>query len=139
MSFRIIQYDPAYQQALINLWKECNLVVPQNDPVVDIQKKLDFQPQLFFIALLNDQLVGSIMAGYEGHRGWLNYLAISPKHQRQGYGKRLVDEATEKLRKLGCQKINAQIRKTNLSAIEFYKRIGFKEDNVISLGKRLKK
>ncbi len=139
MSFRIIPYDSVYQQALISLWKECNLVIPQNDPVVDIQKKLDLQPQLFFIALLNDQLVGSVMAGYEGHRGWLNYLALSPKFQRRGYGKRLVDEATEKLRELGCQKINVQVRKTNLSAIEFYKRIGFKEDNAISLGKRLEK
>lgn len=137
MSFRIVKYDPAYQQALIDLWKECNLVVPQNDPATDIQKKLDFQPKLFLIALLDAQLIGSVMAGYEGHRGWLNYLAISPKHQRQGYGKKLVNKAIEELRKVGCLKLNTQIRKSNISAIEFYKRIGFKEDNVVSLGKKL--
>jgi ribosomal protein S18 acetylase RimI-like enzyme len=137
MSFRIIRYDPAYRHAVIDLWKECNIIVPQNDPVVDIQKKLDFQPQLFFIALLNNQLIGSVMVGYDGHRGWLNYLAISTRHQRQGYGRELVQKAIEELRKLGCQKLNVQVRKSNIKAIEFYKLVGFKEDNVVNLGKRL--
>jgi ribosomal protein S18 acetylase RimI-like enzyme len=137
MSVGIVKYDSAYQQALIDLWRECNLVVPQNDPATDIQRKLDFQPKLFLIALLDAQLIGSVMAGYEGHRGWLNYLAISPKHQRQGYGEKLVNKAIEELRKMGCLKLNIQVRKSNISAIEFYKRIGFKEDNVVSLGKKL--
>jgi len=78
MSFEIVQYDSKYQRALVDLWKKCDLVVPSNDPVEDIKKKLEFQPQLLFVALLDGQLMGSVMAGYEGHRGWLNYLAVLP-------------------------------------------------------------
>jgi ribosomal protein S18 acetylase RimI-like enzyme len=77
------------------------------------------------------------MVGYEGHRGWLNYLAVSPEHQRKGYGRILVEKAIAELAKMGCQKLNLQIRKGNASAVEFYKRVGFKEDECLSFGKRL--
>ena len=137
MSFEIIRYNSNYQKAVIDLWKKCNLIVPPNDPVEDIQKKLDFQPELFFVALLNGQLIGSVMVGYEGHRGWLNYVAVLPNYQRQGYGKKLVGKAIVELRKLGCLKVNVQVRKNTPSAIEFYKRLGFKDDNVTGLGMRL--
>ena len=137
MSFEIIRYNSNYQKAVIDLWKKCNLIVPPNDPVEDIQKKLDFQPELLFVALLNGQLIGSVMVGYEGHRGWLNYVAVLPNYQRQGYGKKLVGKAIVELRKLGCLKVNVQVRKNNPSAIEFYKRLGFKDDNVTGLGMRL--
>ncbi len=93
MSFQIIRYSPKYQNAVVDLWNACNLIVPQNDPIEDIQKKLDFQPELFFIGLLNGQLIGSIMVGYEGHRGWINYLAVLPSFQRRGYGRKLVHKA----------------------------------------------
>jgi len=138
MSFQIVRHSSKYQKAVIDLWKKCDLIVPQNDPVEDIQKKLEFQPQLFLIALLDGQLIGSIMVGYEGHRGWLNYLAISPNYQKQGYGKKLVFKAIDELKKFDCLKVNVQIRKNNSSAIEFYKHLGFKDDNVIGLGIRLK-
>ena len=138
MGIRIVRYDQRYQAAIVNLWQECNLVVPQNDPIEDIQKKLDFQPDLFLIALRDGQLIGSVMVGYEGHRGWLNYLAVSPKHQKRGYGKKLVDKAIIELRKLGCLKVNVQVRNSNPSAIEFYKHLGFRDDNVVSLGMRLR-
>ena len=82
MSFEIISYDPKYQEDIIDLWKKCNLIVPQNDPTEDIQKKLDFQPDLFLSALLDGQLIGSAMVGYEGHRDWLNYLAVLPEYQK---------------------------------------------------------
>ncbi len=138
MGFEIIRYDPNHREAVIDLWKKCNLIVPQNDPVEDIQKKLAFQPGLFFVALLVGQLIGSVMVGYEGHRGWINYLAVLPDYQRRGYGKKLVDKAIEELKKLGCLKLNVQVRKNNSSAVEFYKHLGFKDDNVVSLGMRLK-
>jgi len=138
MRFQIIRYNSDYEKAIVELWEKCNLIVPQNDPREDAQKKVDFQPELFFIALLNDQLIGSIMVGYEGHRGWLNYLAVHPEHQKHGYGKKLVAKAIDELRKIGCLKVNLQVRRSNISAMEFYKNLGFKEDNVISLGKRLK-
>jgi ribosomal protein S18 acetylase RimI-like enzyme len=93
---------------------------------------------LFFVALLNDRVIGSIMVGYEGHRGWLNYLAVLPDFQRSGYGRRLVEKAVDELRRLGCLKVNLQVRRSNISAIGFYKHLGFEEDDVVSLGKRLK-
>jgi len=93
---------------------------------------------LFFIALEDGQVVGSIMVGYEGHRGWLNYVAVLPDYQKRGYGKKLIDKSIDELRKLGCLKVNVQVRRNNPSAVEFYKHLGFKDDNVVGLGMRLK-
>lgn len=138
MDFEITRYTLDHQEAVVDLWKKCDLIVPQNDPVEDIQKKLEFQPGLFFVALLGGQVIGSVMVGYEGHRGWLNYLAVLPQYQKQGCGKKLVSKAIEELKKLGCLKVNVQIRKNNASAVDFYKHLGFKNDDVISLGLRLK-
>jgi len=137
MSFQIIRYSPKYQNAVIDLWNACNLIVPQNDPLKDIQKKLAFQPELFFIALLDGQLIGSIMVGYEGHRGWIQYLAVLPAFQKRGYGKRLVSKAIVELRKLGCVKVNLQVRRSNASVVDFYKHLGFEEEERISMGMRL--
>jgi ribosomal protein S18 acetylase RimI-like enzyme len=77
------------------------------------------------------------MAGYEGHRGWINYLAVSPQHRRQGIGRRIMEEAEERLRSAGCPKINLQVRETNQEVIEFYAKIGYTMDPVVSMGKRL--
>lgn len=138
MSFEIIGYDSKYQKAVIDLWKKCELIVPQNDPVEDIQKKLEFQPELFLIALLDGRLIGSVMVGYEGHRGWLNYLAVLPSFQKRGYGKKLVNKAIVELKKIGCLKLNLQVRKSNTPVIGFYKHLGFEEEERISLGMRLR-
>jgi ribosomal protein S18 acetylase RimI-like enzyme len=138
LSFKIVKYKTDYQKALIELWKKCNLIVPQNDPVEDIQKKLEFQPDLFLIALLDGKLIGSVMVGYEGHRGWLNYLAVLPGCQNRGYGRKLVEKAIMKLEKLGCLKLNVQIRESNILAVRFYQRLGFRDDHVVSFGLRLK-
>ena len=138
MNFEIVRYSSEYQDAVVDLWRKCNLVVPQNDPVEDIQRKLVFQPDLFFVALLDGKVIGSIMVGYEGHRGWMNYLAVLPEHQRRGYGRKLVEKAVDELKRLGCLKVNLQVRKSNVSVVEFYKHLGFKDDDVVGLGKRLK-
>jgi ribosomal protein S18 acetylase RimI-like enzyme len=139
LSFEIVKYNQDYQKALVELWKKCNLIVSQNDPVEDIQKKLEFQPDMFLIALLDGKLIGSVMVGYEGHRGWLNYLAVLPDCQNRGYGRKLVEKAIMELEKLGCLKLNVQIRESNISAVRFYERLGFRDDRVISFGLRLKK
>lgn len=123
---------------MVDLWKKCNLVVPQNDPIRDIQKKVEFQPELFLIGLLDGKVISSIMVGYEGHRGWINYLAVTPEFQRRGYGRQLVQKGIDELRKMGCLKVNLQVRNTNVAVINFYKHLGFKDDNVTSLGLRLK-
>jgi ribosomal protein S18 acetylase RimI-like enzyme len=138
LGFEIVKYNQDYQKALIELWKKCNLIVPQNDPIEDIQKKLEFQPDLLLIALLDAKLIGSVMVGYEGHRGWLNYLAVLPDYQKRGYGRKLVERAITELEKLGCLKLNVQIRESNNVAMRFYRRLGFKEDHVVSFGLRLK-
>jgi ribosomal protein S18 acetylase RimI-like enzyme len=137
MQFRIITFKPEFLNDVVDLWKKCSLVVPQNDPIEDIQKKVAFQPELFFIGLLDGKVVGSIMIGYEGHRGWINYLAVAPEYQRRGYGSQLLHKGIDELKKIGCLKVNLQVRNTNLTVINFYKHLGFKDDNVTSLGMRL--
>ena len=77
------------------------------------------------------------MGGYEGHRGWVNYLAVDPAFRKKGFGRQLMAEIEKRLLALGCPKINLQVRMDNTSALEFYSQIGYKDDNVISLGKRL--
>jgi len=125
------------EEQVIALWKECKLVVPWNDPTKDIQRKLKVNPELFLVGELDGEIVGSIMGGYEGHRGWVNYLAVSPSHQKQGYGRQLMEAVEERLEKMGCAKVNLQVRETNLEVIEFYKAIGYDLDHVIGMGKRL--
>ena len=122
---------------MIRLWQDCRLVVPWNDPKQDIQLKLQVQPELFFVGLIDAQIVATLMAGYEGHRGWLNYLAVTPAHQRQGIGRRMVEAAIATLKAMNCPKINLQVRTSNPAVIEFYERLGFKIDEVVSMGKRL--
>jgi ribosomal protein S18 acetylase RimI-like enzyme len=86
---------------------------------------------------LADKIVATVMAGYDGHRGWINYLAVHPDHQHTGIGRNMMDEAEIRLRAAGCPKINLQVRRTNSKMIEFYRKIGYKLDDVVSLGKRL--
>ena len=130
-------FQPIDSAAVVELWKDCNLVVAWNDPYRDIRRKLQVQPGLFLVGFVSGQLVATVMAGYEGHRGWLNYLAVAPQFRRQGLGRRMVAEAESRLREMGCPKINVQIRASNAEVIEFYRRIGFKPDEVVSMGKRL--
>lgn len=125
------------EAAVVQLWIDCGLVVPWNDSYRDIQRKLKVQPEMFLVGCLDDQIIATIMAGYEGHRGWINYLAVHPKFQRTGIGRRMMDEAEGLLRAAGCPKINLQVRSTNAKVIAFYKRIGYMVDDVVSFGKRL--
>ncbi len=137
MELNIRPYQPTDEEQLLKLWQDCCLVVPQNNPQRDIFLKQQVQPELFLMGLAGPKVIASIMAGYEGHRGWLNYLAVSPNFQKQGIGRSMVKAATARLEAMGCPKINLQIRTSNIDVIEFYKRIGFTVDNVISMGKRL--
>jgi len=125
------------EEAVIALWHRCDLVRPWNDPSKDIQRKLQVRPDLFLVGLFEGALIASVMVGYEGHRGWLNYLAVDPEHQRQGYARAIVQEAERLLRGAGCPKINLQVRTSNKDVIEFYRRMGYSVDEVVSMGKRL--
>ena len=130
-------YRDSDQDAVVELWRVCGLIVPRNDPVRDIRCKLCTQRDMFLVGLLGSRLVGTVMAGYEGHRGWINYLAVAPDFQRSGFGRRLMEEAETLLRALGCPKINLQVRRSNARVIEFYEKIGYSVDDVISMGRHL--
>ena len=134
----IRKYEQKDEFEVIRLWELCNLIVPQNNPKLDIDSKVNFQPDLFFVGLFQKKLIATIMVGYEGHRGWINYLLVHPDYQRRGFGTQLMDYASIKLSNMGCQKINVQVRKLNRSVIQFYKNLGFKDDKVVSYGKRIK-
>ena len=125
------------EDEVIRLWRACGLVRPQNNPRRDIARKMRVNPELFLVGILDGRLLATCMAGYEGHRGWLNYLAVAPEWQRQGLGSQLVAEAERRLHALGCPKINLQVRTSNQAVIAFYRSLGYAVDDVISLGKRL--
>jgi ribosomal protein S18 acetylase RimI-like enzyme len=125
------------QAGVIQLWHECGLTVAWNDPVKDIERKLSIGRDLFLVGEVDGNIIASVMGGYEGHRGWINYLAVSPQQQRKGYGRQIMLAIEDVLAVKGCPKINLQIRTNNHNVIAFYEAIGFKIDDVISLGKRL--
>lgn len=130
-------FDPGDEASVVQLWRNCGLVVPWNNPHRDIQRKLNVQPEMFLIACSDGRVIATVMAGYDGHRGWINYLAVHPDHQKRGVGRRMMEEAETRLRAAGCPKINLQVRSGNAAVIEFYRTIGFQADDVVSLGKRL--
>jgi len=130
-------YSPKDEEAVVGLWTRCGLVRPQNDPHKDIARKSRVRPDLFLVGTLDGKVVAVVMAGYEGHRGWLNYLAVDPAHQRRGLGRLIVAQAERQLRDAGCPKVNLQVRASNEAAIEFYRRVGYSVDDVVSMGKRL--
>lgn len=130
-------YEESDEAAVVRLWQDCGLVAPQNDPLADIRAKTAWQPELFFVGERGGRVVATAMAGYDGHRGWINYLAVSPDLRRQGLGRLIMDHCEAELRDIGCLKINLQVRETNQAVIDFYHKIGFRQDRVVSLGKRL--
>lgn len=133
----IRKFQESDRTEVIALWEQCELVRPQNHPDSDIDMKMSFQPDLFFVGVENELIVATVMAGYQGHRGWINYLAVDPNIQRSGNGEAMMDYAEDALKKLGCVKINLQVRSTNSAVLGFYDSIGYVKDEVTSLGKRL--
>jgi ribosomal protein S18 acetylase RimI-like enzyme len=125
------------REAVVELWRRCELLRPWNDPDRDIDRKLALEDDLLLVAEGADGVVGSVMVGYEGHRGWLNYLAVDPDRRGRGIGRALVAAGEARLRALGCPKVNLQVRRTNIDAAGFYRSLGFVDDDVVSLGKRL--
>ena len=131
-------YRSEDREAVVALWERCGLLVPHNDPQRDIERKCRVNPEWFLVGVLAGKLVASCMAGYEGHRGWINYLAVSPDCRRKGLATRMMQRAEVLLKKAGCPKINLQVRETNQAVIVFYESLGYANDRVISMGKRLK-
>lgn len=125
------------QAEAIGLWRHCGLLRPWNDPEKDIERKLNTAPELFIVGVIDEHVRATAMAGYDGHRGWVNYLAVDPSLQRKGYGALLMQKVEETLLQQGCPKINIQIRADNIAALKFYRKIGYVSDDVVSVGKRL--
>ncbi len=133
----IRMFRPSDEQAVIRLWEGCGLTRPWNDARQDIARKLTEQPELFLVALCGDVVVGTAMAGFDGHRGWVYYLAVAPEHRQRSYGRQLMREVERRLLERGCPKLNLQVRAANPEALEFYRRLGYDQDEVVSLGRRL--
>ncbi len=136
-TMKVRPYEAADMDAVIALWRACELTRPWNDPARDVERKLAMADDLLLVGTVDGRVVGTVMAGYEGHRGWINYLAVDPNERSAGHGRALMGAAENRLRELGCPKINLQVRATNPDAIAFYQRIGFTVDDAVSLGKRL--
>ncbi|HEV8379064.1 MAG TPA: GNAT family acetyltransferase [Tepidisphaeraceae bacterium] len=131
-------FEPPDEPAVIELWRRCDLLRPWNDPQQDIQHKVKQNDGLFLVGLIENQIIASVMAGYDGHRGWLYLVAVDPAHQRRGHARQIITDAERLLRGMGCRKINLQVRDTNQQVIEFYQRVGYSIDPVLSMGKRFK-
>ena len=130
--------DHSHRNQVITLWETVfGYEAAHNRPALVIDKKLAANDNLFFVALDNDKVVGTIMAGYDGHRGWIYSVAVSPSHRRQGIGSRLVSHAEQALTAKGCMKINLQVVERNESVTTFYLSLGFSIEKRISMGKRI--
>lgn len=135
---KVRPYDPADHDEVVRLWRTVFPDAPaRNDPVLDIRRKQAVQPELFLVACVGDALVGTCMAGFDGHRGWLHLVAVAPGHRRRGVGSRLLAEAEARLAALGCPKLNLQVRGSSPEAVSFYERLGYRVEHRISMGKVL--
>lgn len=135
MSIRAFQ--PGDGAAVVRLWEECGLTRPWNDPQADIARKLTEQPELFLVGTVGDEVMATAMVGYDGHHGWVYYVAVSRRHRRQSCGRLLMREAERLLMERGCPKVNLLVRSSNAGVIEFYRKLGYTQDEVVSLGRRL--
>ena len=124
-------------EGVVSLWEQCSLTVPWNDPRKDIKRKLDVQPELFLVCEDDTRIIGSVMGGYDGHRGWLYYLAVHPDWWQQKIGTLLVKEIEGRITEYGCPKINLMVRTGNRKVLEFYRTLGYEVDEVVGLGKRI--
>jgi ribosomal protein S18 acetylase RimI-like enzyme len=124
-------------EAVINLWETCKLVVDWNDPLKDIKRKLSIKDNLFIIGEINKKIIATAMAGYDGHRGYIYYLAVDPELQKKGIGSSILSIVEKKLYKLGCPKINLFVRNTNIKVKAFYKTNNYKIQDSQVYGKRL--
>ena len=137
-ALEIRPFQPNDSNQVTGLWHSCNLIRPWNDPKKDIARKLRVNPEWFLVAILGKEIVGSIMVGYEGHRGWINYLAVAAPFRCRGIGTQLMERAEVMLRAAGCSKINLLVRVGNEQELSrFYIGLGFRLDEVVCYGKRL--
>jgi ribosomal protein S18 acetylase RimI-like enzyme len=139
---RIRSVVEADTEAIVALWREVfpeydDPARPQRDPRSSIARKLAFGDGLFWLAEDDARPVGTAMAGYDGHRGWIYSIGVVPALRRKGIARALLAHAEARLRALGCPKINIQVLSTNEAALSFWRTAGYRQDDVMSLGRRL--
>lgn len=137
MSLDIRPFALSDTEAVVSLWQATGLTRPWNNPYQDIRRKLTVQPELFLVAADDGAIVGSVMAGYDGHRGWLYYLASAPERRGEGIGRRLVAEAEDRLLAMGCPKVQLMVRPENGIARGFYDSLDYQPFDTWATGKRL--
>ena len=139
MDWSVRVFETADTAAVVALWTEAGLTRPWNDPLRDIDRKAAFQPEGFLVATepQSATVVGTVMAGYDGHRGWLYYLATATTHRGQGIGSALVAEAERVLEAMGCPKVQLMVREGNEGVLGFYDALGYERFHVANTGKRL--
>jgi ribosomal protein S18 acetylase RimI-like enzyme len=131
-------YEEADEAAVVALWREVFPDEPaHNVPEEVIARKLEVQRELFFVAVEGGQVVGTAMAGYDGHRGWVYAVAVKPSRRRRGVGAALMARVEEGLRAMGCPKLNLQVRASNREAVAFYEKLGYVVEDRVSMGKHL--
>lgn len=131
-------YEDSDQAAVTALW---SAVFPNdppwNEPAEFVQRKRRVQPELFWVAQEGRQIVGTVVAGYDGVRGWIYHLAVGPSRRRRGTGRLLMQAAEDALEALGCPKINLQIRANNRAVVDFYRALGYDIEERVQMGKPL--
>jgi ribosomal protein S18 acetylase RimI-like enzyme len=137
MTLAIRAFEMSDEAAVVALWHAAGLTRPWNDPHADIRRKQAVQPELFLVGEIDGEVVATAMAGYDGHRGSVYYLAVSPAHQRSGHGWAVMAEIERRLEALGCPKLNLMVRHDNRAALGFYECLGYEAAAVVTLGKRL--
>ena len=130
-------FEPTDEAAVVALWRECGLTRPWNDPQRDIARKLTEQPELFLVGSVGARVIATAMVGFDGHRGWVYYLAVAASHRKQSVGRALMHDAERLLIERGCPKLNLMVRSSNAEVIAFYRALGYTPDDVVSLGRRL--
>ncbi|OHV13804.1 GNAT family acetyltransferase [Kushneria phosphatilytica] len=130
-------YRNSDEVAVIQLWQRCALTRPWNDPHRDIARKCAEDPSLFLIGTIDEQVMASAMAGYDGHRGWLYYLAVAPERQGRGFGRALIEAVESLLIARGCPKLMMMVRPGQPRLIDYYHELGYETGEFTTLGKRL--
>ena len=137
MDIQISQFQTSDTEPVVALWQSCGLTRPWNDPYRDIARKQLVQPELFLVVRDGASVVATIMAGFDGHRGWVNYLAVAGSHRGRRIGRALMLEVERRLEAVGCPKLSLMVRKDNREVLAFYAHLGYGVDDVVALGKRL--
>ncbi len=130
-------YQDTDEPSVIALWMEAlPPTAPHNEPATAIRMKREAEHGLFLVAEVDGNLAGTVMGGYDGHRGWIYSVAVDAKYRRRGIATALIRRLEADLIARGCMKINLQVRTSNAAVIAFYETLGYKVEEIISMGKR---